>query len=73
MRHDRRKGDTAMQIIQVPQAKKMVEAYRNGNITLDGLREELEWCWDKKIYKGVETPIAERTGLSITAILGRDG
>ena len=62
-----------MQIIQVPATKKMVEAYRNGNITLDGLREELEWCCDKKIYNGAKPPIPERTGLPITAILGRDG
>jgi hypothetical protein len=62
-----------MQIIQVPEAKEMVEAYRNGNITLDELQEELELCWDKQICKGAKTPIAERPSLSITAILGRDG
>jgi hypothetical protein len=45
-----------MQILQVPDAKKMVNSYLDGYITVKELRKELEWYWDKKIYKGTKTP-----------------
>jgi hypothetical protein len=35
-----------MQILQVPEARKMVKAYRDGYITVKELREDLEWYWD---------------------------
>jgi hypothetical protein len=62
-----------MQILQVQEARKMVKAYRDGHITVEELREELEWYWDRKIYKGARTPIVERTGVLMTAILEEDG
>jgi hypothetical protein len=57
-----------MQILQVPEARKMVKAYRDGYITFEELREDLELYWDKKIYKGTKTPILERTGTPMHAI-----
>jgi hypothetical protein len=62
-----------MKIFQVPGARKMVEAYQDGYITLRELTEELEWYWDKKIYKGTKAPFAERTGVPVPAILEKDG
>jgi hypothetical protein len=52
-----------MQILQAPGAKKMVKSYLNGDITVKELREELEWYWDRKIYKGTKTPILDRKGV----------
>jgi hypothetical protein len=51
-----------MQILQVPEGKKIVEAYQDGFIRVKELREQLDWYWDKKICKGTKTPIMERTG-----------
>jgi hypothetical protein len=57
-----------MQILQVPEARKMVKAYRDGYITIGELMEELECYWDKKIYKGTKTAILERTGAPMNEI-----
>jgi hypothetical protein len=51
-----------MQILQVPEARKMVEAYQDGFITVKELSEQMKWYWGKKICKGTKTPIMERTG-----------
>ena len=39
-----------MGIFQLRGSKKLAEAYRAGHITLSEFIEELEWCWDKRIY-----------------------
>ena len=39
-----------MEILQVPKARKLAEAYNDGQITLREFSENLEWCWDKRIY-----------------------
>jgi hypothetical protein len=62
-----------MQNVQEPETRKMVEAYHEGYITLNELVEELEWYWDKKIYKGTKTPIVKRTGVLMTEIVEEDG
>jgi len=51
-----------MQILQVPEGTKIVEAYQDGFITVKELREQMEWYWGKKIYKGTKTPIMLKTG-----------
>jgi hypothetical protein len=52
-----------MHIVQAPEAKKIVKSYLNGYITVEELREELEWYWDRKVYKGTKTPILDRNGV----------
>jgi len=39
-----------MEIFQMPESRQMIEAYHKGHITIRELMEELEWCWDKRIY-----------------------
>jgi len=51
-----------MEILQVPKARKLAEAYHDGSITLREFMEELEWCWDMKIYRGTKAPVVERSG-----------
>ena len=46
-----------MGIFQLRGSKKLAEAYRAGHITLTEFIEELEWCWDMKIYRGREYPL----------------
>jgi glycine cleavage system aminomethyltransferase T len=48
----KKKGDTAMQILQGPEARKILEAYQDGFITVKELREQLEWYWSRKVSKG---------------------
>lgn len=61
-----------MKILQVPEAKKTVQAYLDGSITVEELREDLEWYWDKKLYRGTKAPIVERKGVPMPAILNQD-
>jgi hypothetical protein len=60
-------GDTAMQILQVPDGKEIVKAYKDGYITLNELKEQMECHWDRKIYKGTKAPVIERSGDPETA------
>jgi hypothetical protein len=62
-----------MEIFQLRESKKLAEAYRAGHITLTEFIEELEWCWDMKIYRGTRVPTLERTGGPIAAILEEHG
>ena len=59
-----------MQTLQEHEFRKMVKAYLNGYITANELREQLEWYWDRKIYKGTKMPISEREGAPRTTIQG---
>ena len=43
-----------MQILQVPEAKNIVEAYQDGFITVKELRQQLEWYWSRMIHKGTK-------------------
>jgi hypothetical protein len=61
-----------MKILEVPEARKMVEAYQDGYITIEELMEDLECYWDKKIYKGAKTPILNRKGVLMDAIEERE-
>ena len=54
-----------MQIRQMPEARKMVEAYQEGYITIQELREELEWYRDKTIDKESERLIVEFEDLKL--------
>jgi hypothetical protein len=55
-----------MQIFQI------VDTHQDGNTRVEELREEIALYWDKKIFKGTKTPVAERKALSTTAILEED-
>jgi hypothetical protein len=35
--------------------------------------EELEWCWDMKIYRGSKTPVVEREDVPMPPILTQAG
>jgi hypothetical protein len=61
-----------MQILKMPEAKKMVKSYLDGYITVKELREELEWYWNKEICKGTERPVVERTGVPMNAFSEND-
>jgi hypothetical protein len=61
-----------MEILQVPKARKLAEAYHDGSITLREFMEELESCWGKKTYKGAKTPVVERKGVPMPPILMQD-
>jgi hypothetical protein len=67
-RHYGNNGGIAMKILKVPEARKMVEAYQRGYITIEELMEDLEWYWDKKIYKGTKTSILDRKSIPMNAI-----
>jgi len=62
-----------MQILQMPEARKMVKAYQDGYITMQELREELEWYGDEKIDKETERLIVERGRVPMTEILQEYG
>jgi len=55
-----------MESFQLPESKKMVEAYRDGHITLRELMEELEWYCDRKIYRRTRAPAMERASDPMT-------
>ena len=61
-----------MEVLQVPKARKLSEAYHDGRITVRESMEELDWCWDKKLYKGAREPIVELTSGPMTAVLKQD-
>ena len=61
-----------MEFLQVPESRKIIEPYHEGHITLRKLMEELEWYWDKSIYKGTRAPIVERARGPVSAILKQD-
>jgi hypothetical protein len=46
-----------MQILQVPEARNIVEAYEGGFITVKELREQLEWYWIRTLHKGTKKSI----------------
>jgi hypothetical protein len=47
-----------MQILQEHEVRKLVKAYQHRYITADELREEIEWYWDRRIYKGTKPPLS---------------
>ncbi len=49
-----------MQILDVPETRKTMEAYQERYLTSEEQREQLEWYWLKKIHKGTKAPIMER-------------
>ena len=49
-----------MQILQEHEVRKLVKAYQDRYITVEELREELEWYWDRKIHKGTRMPLLMR-------------
>jgi|WetSurMetagenome_2_1015567.scaffolds.fasta_scaffold310254_2 hypothetical protein len=62
-----------MEILRVPKARKLAEAYHDGSITLREFMEELEWCWDMKIYRGTKTPVVVRKDVPMPPILTQAG
>jgi len=61
-----------MEILQVPKARKLAEAYHEGQITLREFLENLEWCWGMRIYRGTKAPVVERKGVPMPPILTQD-
>ena len=61
-----------MEILQVPKARKLAEAYNDGQITLREFWENLEWCWDMKIYRGTKAAAVQRTAVPMPQILTQD-
>lgn len=61
-----------MEILQVPKARRLAEAYQDGQITLREFLENLEWCWDMRIYRGTKAPVVEREGVLMPPILKQD-
>jgi hypothetical protein len=61
-----------MEILQVPKARKLAEAYQDGHVTLREFMEELEWCWAKTIYRGTKAPVVERKGVPMPPIMTQD-
>ena len=51
-----------MQILQVPEGSKIVEAYQDGFITVKELREQLEWYWSRMVHKGTKKRHLPRKG-----------
>ena len=51
-----------MQILQVPEGTKIVEAYQDGFITVKELREQLEWYWSRMVHKGTKRRHLPRKG-----------
>ena len=60
-----------MEILQVAKARKLAEAYHDGNMTLRQFMEQLEWCWDMKIHRGAKASVVER-GSILSGILNRN-
>jgi len=60
-----------MEILQVPKARKLAEAYHDGRITLRQFMEQLEWCWERKIHRGTKAPVVERGSIP-SGILNRN-
>ena len=56
-----------MEILQVPKARKLAEAYNDGQITLREFLENLEWCWDMKIYNETKARSVERPSVPMTS------
>ena len=49
-----------MQILQEHEVRKLVKAYQHRYITVEELKEELEWYWDRKIHRGTRMPLSMR-------------
>lgn len=62
-----------MEILQVPKTRQLAEAYHDGSITFREFMEELEWCWDMKIYRGTKAPVVERKDVPMPPILTQAG
>ena len=61
-----------MQILEMPEFRKLVEAYRDGFLSFSELKEELEGCWDMKIYGGTKAPVMGKPGVPMLPILTQD-
>ncbi len=61
-----------MKILQVPEAKKIVQSYLDGYITVKELREELEQFWNMKTHKGTKAPVVEWKVSSVPLTLNQD-
>jgi len=63
-----------MQILQEHEVRKLVKAYQDRYITVEEFKEELEWYWDRRIYRGtkIPPPLGKRTAPEID-IIGRMG
>ena len=59
-----------MQILD--ELRKTAEFQKDRSITVDKQKEELEWHWLKKIYKGTKALMVERASISATTILKQD-
>ena len=61
-----------MQILEMPEFRKLAEAYRNGYLSFTELKEELEGCWEKTLQGTAKTHLVERTSGPLTSISERD-
>jgi hypothetical protein len=51
-----------MHILEMPEFRKLAEAYRNGYLSFNELKEELEWYWDVKLSKNASAGIVATPG-----------
>jgi hypothetical protein len=59
-----------MYILEMPEFRKLAEAYRNGYLSFNELKEELESYWDERLRKNASARIVEtRDGLMATTSL----
>ena len=61
-----------MKILQVPEAKEIVQSYLDGYITVKELREEFEKYWNMKTHKGTKAPVVEWKVFSVPLTVKQD-
>jgi hypothetical protein len=62
-----------MQILQEHEVRKLVKTNQDRQLTVEELREELEWYWDRKLQKGTRIPLLMRRVVPDSAIPGGHG
>jgi len=62
-----------MDILEMPEFRKLAEAYRKGYLSFNELKEELEWYWDVKLSKNARAGILKTSdGFMATANLEKN-
>jgi hypothetical protein len=61
-----------LKILQVPEAKKIVQSYLDGYIRVKELRAEIEQYWNMKTHRGTKGPVVEWKVFSVPLTLNQD-
>jgi hypothetical protein len=61
-----------MEILQVPEARKLAAAYSDGHITLTEFMDELQWCWHKRTCGGTKVRVVEWKVFKLAPTLDQD-